>query len=66
MRVVLRGIVQKATTLVDGGWRVSFDLPDHAPVEELMQLRGEDLAIVAMPYSQVSDEPEDSDNAVDR
>lgn len=62
MRVVLRGIVQKATTLVDGGWRVSFDLPEQAPVEELMQLRGEDLAIVAMPYSQVSEESDTEDS----
>lgn len=62
MRVVLRGIVQKATTLVDGGWRVSFDLPDSAPVEELMQLRGEDLMIVAMPASQVSGESDTEDS----
>ena len=65
MQVVLRGIVQKATTLVDGGWRISFDLPEHAPVQDLMHLKGEDLAIVVMPYDQVSGEPEDTNNAVD-
>jgi len=50
-KVVLRAIFSKATTLIDGGWRVSLDLPESAPIDALTALRGEDLVVVVMPYS---------------
>lgn len=42
----LEAIFAKATTMVDSGWRISFDLSEQAPVEELAKLRGKCLHIV--------------------
>jgi len=64
MQVVLRGTLQKATTLVDGGWRISLDLPEKFPVQDLMELKGEDLTIVLMPFSMTL--PVSNEDTLDR
>lgn len=52
--VALQGIFSKATTLVDGGWRVSFDLSEQMgdQVAELTKLRGIAIYVIAMTPEQ--------------
>jgi hypothetical protein len=48
--IALIATFSKASTLVDGGWRVSFDLSEQSgpEVSELAKLKGQALYIVIM------------------
>lgn len=49
--LTFQAIFCKATTLTDGGWRVSFDLSEDAAKEVsiLTQLRGSVLQVAVIP-----------------
>lgn len=47
----------KATTLVDGGWRVSFDLDEKAGITaaQVSALKGQELQIAVVPHELLAD-----------
>lgn len=49
--IALNALLFKVTTTVDGGWRMSFDVPDSdaAQVMQISQLRGMSLTMVIVP-----------------
>lgn len=49
--IVFTAVINKATTLVDGGWRISFDLPADASlsVAQLSQYRDQVITLVVIP-----------------
>lgn len=48
--ITVEAIFQKATTTIDGGWRISFDLShaDSQKISEIAQLANETLNLVIM------------------
>jgi hypothetical protein len=59
--ILLECIFSKATTLVDGGWRVSFDCTEEMaePVMEASRLKGERLYCVVMTEAQFMAQQQD-------
>lgn len=51
MDITFVATLAKATTLVDGGWRVSFDLSEHETqaITELVKHKDSALQIAAVP-----------------
>lgn len=49
--IAVEAIFAKATTTVDGGWRISFDLPGYlsSTVAEISKLRDEAIKLVIIP-----------------
>lgn len=54
--ITFEAIFQKATTTVDGGWRISFDLSndDSSKVSDIAALANESLTIVVMTSGYVA------------
>lgn len=50
--LAIEAIFTKATTTIDGGWRISFDCGEQAAVEALAKLRDQRLYIVIMTEEQ--------------
>lgn len=52
--VAVEAIFSKATTLVDGAWRVSFDLGEHQgeSVTQMHQMKDQPLMLVVMTQEQ--------------
>lgn len=61
--VSFKAILQKATTLVDGGWRVSFDVAedDTQAILILSQMRDTDLHVGVVPEDMLDEENESTD-----
>lgn len=51
--VALEAVFAKATTTVDGGWRISFDCAEQAAITELSKLRGKRLYLVISTEEQL-------------
>lgn len=55
-QIAIKGTFTKASTTIDGGWRVTFDFPDHEGQEiaKLLQLRDTAITVVIVPDENVS------------
>lgn len=53
--IVINAILSGARTTIDGGWRISFDLPEHEAeqVVALSKLKDEALVIVVQTTADV-------------
>ncbi len=60
-KIVINAILQGARTTVDGGWRISFDLPAHESnnVVELSKLNNTVLHVVIIPAETKKKQKED-------
>lgn len=59
--IACKAIFARAATLVDGGWRVSFDLSedDAAKVAQMTALRGDVLYLTVIPEGAVEPETQE-------
>lgn len=55
--ITFLGHFSKATTLVDGGWRVSFDLSQDSGITaaQVAALQGQELQIAVVPFDLIPD-----------
>lgn len=47
----------KASTLIDGGWRISFDLSEKSGITaaQVAALKGQELEIAVIPFETLAD-----------
>lgn len=50
-QIILKGIFQKASTTIDGAWRISFDVPlnESENIKQIVELKNSSLLIVVLP-----------------
>lgn len=55
--ITFRAYFSKATTLIDGGWRISFDLDERSGVTtaQVAAMKGQELQIGVVPFDLLAD-----------
>ena len=63
MKIVLDAIFNKATTTVDGGWRISFDCPNNEAqnISQISQLQGTKFHLVVLTEDALQNENDESE-----